>query len=162
MALENALPSVSDGNAIGANTDAVEVTLDRSHANDALVRSPVASSPASYWIFNYLFDLFISTIWFCYLLAIYCLVDVAFNGAPKKTSALESISSLVFGTPWDLRVQFYPLSILIAIPTLPFAYLLTKLFRSDILVRTLQRSSSRLDREAGCVSSRAALPSRSC
>ena len=124
----------------------------------SIVRCPFVSSPASYWIFNYLCDLLISTIWFCYLLAIYCLVDVAFNGAPVKKSAIENIASLTFGTPWDLRVQFYPLSILIAIPTLPFAYLLTKLFKSDILVRTVRR----LDRNDECVSSRAASPSLSC
>ena len=41
---------------------------------------------------------------------------------------------LEFAQPWDLRIQFYPLTILIALPTLPFAYLLTKLFKSDILV----------------------------
>ncbi|CAF5060668.1 unnamed protein product, partial [Rotaria magnacalcarata] len=91
------------------------------------------SSPASYWLFTYLFDIIISVIWFCYLLAIYCIFDVAFNGVPVKKSLLETMLSLEFATPWDLRVQFYPLTIIIALPTLPFAYLLTKLFRSDIL-----------------------------
>ncbi|CAM4906302.1 unnamed protein product [Rotaria socialis] len=89
--------------------------------------------PASYWLFTYLFDIVISVIWFCYLLAIYCIFDVAFNGVPVKKSLLETMLSLEFATPWDLRVQFYPLTIIITLPTLPFAYLLTKLFRSDIL-----------------------------
>ncbi|CAF0941667.1 unnamed protein product [Adineta steineri] len=87
--------------------------------------------PASYWLFTYLFDIIISVIWFCYLLAIYCIFDVSFNGLPKTKSPLESLFE--FLSSWDLRVQFYPLSILIALPTLPFAYLLTKLFKSDIL-----------------------------
>ncbi|CAF3863736.1 unnamed protein product [Adineta steineri] len=83
--------------------------------------------PASYWLFTYLFDIIISIIWFCYLLAIYCIFYVYFNGRPQMESSFEFLS------PWDFRVQFYPLSILIALPTLPFAYLLTKLFKSDIL-----------------------------
>ncbi|CAF4232574.1 unnamed protein product, partial [Adineta steineri] len=83
--------------------------------------------PASYWLFTYLFDIIISIIWFCYLLAIYCIFYVYFNSRPQMESSFEFLS------PWDFRVQFYPLSILIALPTLPFAYLLTKLFKSDIL-----------------------------
>jgi hypothetical protein len=92
------------------------------------------SSPASYWCFNYLFDIIISVIWFCYLLAIYCIFDAAFNGAPNNNPQSTSIIPVEFAIPWDLRVKFYPLTILIVLPTLPFAYLLTKLFRSDILV----------------------------
>lgn len=91
-------------------------------------------SPASYWLFTYLFDIITSVIWFCYLLAIYCIFDVAFNGVPSKKSSSEAMGSFEFATPWDLRVQFYPLTIIIVLPTLPFVYLLTKLFRSDILV----------------------------
>ncbi|CAF1479323.1 unnamed protein product [Adineta steineri] len=87
--------------------------------------------PASYWLFTYLFDIIISTIWFCYLLAIYCIFYVSFNGRPQRKSSLENVFE--FLRSWDLRIQFYPLSILIALPTLPFAYLLTKLFKSDIL-----------------------------
>ena len=92
------------------------------------------SSPASYWLLNYLCDLIIALVWFCYLLAFYCLFDVAFNGLSSTRSSLDSTSALQFASPWDLRVQFYPLTFLIVLPTLPFAYLLTKLFRSDILV----------------------------
>jgi hypothetical protein len=91
-------------------------------------------SPASYWLFNYLYDLIISVVWFCYLLAIYYLFDVAFNGPPTDKSQSNSVNNFQFAKPWDLRVQFYPLTILIVLPTLPFVYLLTKLFRSDILV----------------------------
>jgi hypothetical protein len=94
-------------------------------------------SPASYWLFSYLFDIIISVLWFCYLLAIYCIFDAAFNGRPNEKSQSENLNRLEFARPWDLRVQFYPLTILIVLPTLPFAYLLTKLFRSDILVRNL-------------------------
>ncbi|CAF4092876.1 unnamed protein product, partial [Adineta steineri] len=87
--------------------------------------------PASYWLFTYLFDIIISVVWFGYLLGIYCIFDVAFNGQSKTKSSLENLTK--FLSAWDLRVHFYPLSILIALPTLPFAYLLTKLFKSDIL-----------------------------
>ncbi|CAF4280095.1 unnamed protein product, partial [Adineta steineri] len=83
--------------------------------------------PASYWLFTYLFDMIISIIWFCYLLAVYRIFDVAFNGLPETKSSSE------FPSSWNLRVHFYPLSILTALPTLPFAYLLTKLFKNDIL-----------------------------
>jgi hypothetical protein len=72
-------------------------------------------------------------IWFCYLLAIYCLFDVAFNGLPNSRTS-SSIIPLEFATAWDFRVQFYPLTMLIVLPTLPFAYLITKLIKSDILV----------------------------
>ncbi|CAF1239735.1 unnamed protein product [Adineta ricciae] len=89
--------------------------------------------PASYWLFSYIFDIIIAAVWFCYLLAVYCLIYVIFNGIPKASSQLDILNLLEFLSPWDLRVNFYPLAILIAIPTLPFAYLLTKLFRSDIL-----------------------------
>ncbi|CAF4689209.1 unnamed protein product, partial [Rotaria sp. Silwood2] len=89
--------------------------------------------PASYWLFSYLFDLIISVIWFCYLLAVYCITNIAVNGLPNKKSQLETMIPLEFASPWDLRVQYYPLTILIALPTLPFAYLLTKFFKSDIL-----------------------------
>jgi len=75
-----------------------------------------------------------SAIWFCYLLAIYCIFDVAFNGLPNEKSQSENRIPIEFASSWDLRVQFYPLTILIILPTLPFAYLLTKLFKSDILV----------------------------
>ena len=88
------------------------------------------SSPAFYWLFNYVFDIIASVIWFCYLLIIFCIVDVAFNGSPNS----RSTSLTEFASSWDLRIQFYPLSIIIALPTLPFAYLLTKIFKSDILV----------------------------
>jgi hypothetical protein len=98
------------------------------------------SSPASYWLFNYLCDLIISVVWFCYLLAIYCIFDAAFNGAPNDKSQSESLSYPQFAKPWDLRVQFYPLTILIVLPTLPFVYLFTKLFRSDILVCIFHRN----------------------
>ncbi|CAF1565582.1 unnamed protein product, partial [Adineta steineri] len=86
--------------------------------------------PASYWLFTYLFDMIISIIWFCYLLAICCIFDAAFKGRPEKKS-LQGV--LEFLSSWDLRTQFYRSSILIALPTLPFAYLLTKLFKNDIL-----------------------------
>ncbi|CAF2823388.1 unnamed protein product [Rotaria sp. Silwood2] len=89
--------------------------------------------PASYWLFSYLFDLIISIIWFCYLLAVYCITNIAVNGLPNKKSQLETMIPLEFASPWNLRVQYYPLTILIALPTLPFAYLLTKFFKSDIL-----------------------------
>ena len=91
-------------------------------------------SPAAYWMFTYLFDIIISIVWFCYLLAIYCLFDVAFNGTSNGNSQSENTIPLEFANAWNLRVQFYPLTILIVLPTLPFAYLLTKLFKSDILV----------------------------
>ncbi|CAF4093815.1 unnamed protein product, partial [Adineta steineri] len=87
--------------------------------------------PASYWLFTYLFDIIISVIWFCYLLAVYCIFYISFNGLPKEKSSSQNLFE--FLSPWDFRVQFYPLSILIALPILPFAYLLTKLFKSDIL-----------------------------
>ncbi|CAF1011366.1 unnamed protein product [Rotaria sordida] len=89
--------------------------------------------PASYWLFSYLFDIIISVIWFCYLLAIYCIIDIAFHGVPNKKPHLETMIPLEFASPWNLRIQFYPLTILITLPTLPFVYLLTKFFRSDIL-----------------------------
>ena len=91
-------------------------------------------SPALYWLFNYLFDIIISVIWFCYLLAVYCLLYMAFNGSPKNRSKSANILPFEFASPWDLRVRFYPLTILIILPTLPFVYLLTKIFRNDILV----------------------------
>jgi hypothetical protein len=65
---------------------------------------------------------------------VYCIFDAAFNGTPNKKSQSENMIPFEFANSWDLRVQFYPLTILIVLPTLPFAYLLTKLFRSDILV----------------------------
>ena len=64
----------------------------------------------------------------------YCLFDVAFNGVPKTQSAAAAMLTIEFASAWDLRVQFYPLSILITMATLPFTYLVTKLIRSDILV----------------------------
>ncbi|CAF3759468.1 unnamed protein product [Rotaria sp. Silwood1] len=88
--------------------------------------------PASYWIFTYLFDIIISIIWFCYLLAVYCIFHVTFNGISNKKSQTENTILFEFLSPWDLRVQFYPLTILIILPTLPFTYLLTKLFKNDI------------------------------
>lgn len=88
-----------------------------------------AFSPASYWLFNYLFDVVLTVIWLIYLLSVFCMVDLAFNGRPSAASLLE------FASPWDLRIQFYPLAIFIALPTLPMVYLLTKFFTSDILVR---------------------------
>ena len=91
------------------------------------------SSPIRYWLTTYLFDIIVTVIWFCYLLGVYCLFEVIFNGLPEK-SGTDIFSQLEFLKPWDLRVKFYPLTILIALPTLPFVYLLTKLFRSDILV----------------------------
>ena len=89
-------------------------------------------SPASYSLFNYIYDLISSVTWFGYILAVYCIVYLAFNGSPKNSSSPST--ALEFATPWDLRVQFYPLAIIIALPTLPFVYLITKLFKSDIIV----------------------------
>lgn len=86
-------------------------------------------------------------LWFCYLLAAYCLLDVAFNGLPSKRPKSESFFTIEFANSWDLRTQFYPLTILIALPTLPFAYLLTKLFKSDILVSTRFSIGQRFSRE---------------
>ncbi|CAF3806236.1 unnamed protein product [Adineta steineri] len=87
--------------------------------------------PASYWLFTYLFDIIISVIWVCYLLAIYRIFDVAFNRQPETKSSLQDVHE--FLSSWDLLPKFYLLSTLIALPTLPFAYLLTKLFKNDIL-----------------------------
>ena len=92
------------------------------------------SSPGFYWLFNYIFDLLVCVLWFCYLLIVFCIVDVAFNGSPSSRSESGSFVPLEFASSWDLRIQFYPLTILIAFPTLPFVYLLTKIFKSDILV----------------------------
>ncbi|CAF1314882.1 unnamed protein product [Rotaria sordida] len=89
--------------------------------------------PALYWLFNYIFDILLSVIWFCYLLAIYRIVDVAFNGTVSSQSA-TLLSLVTFSEPVKLRTQFYSLTILIALPTLPFVYLLTKVFRNDILL----------------------------
>ncbi|CAF3866131.1 unnamed protein product, partial [Rotaria sp. Silwood2] len=89
--------------------------------------------PVFYWLFNYLFDILTSIIWFCYLLTMYCIFDVAFNGSPNSRTSSTSIIPIEFATSWDLRVQFYPLTIIIILPTLPFAYLLTKIFKSDLL-----------------------------
>jgi len=97
-------------------------------------------SPAFYWLFNYLFDIITSVIWFCYILAIYCIFDVAFNGLPNSRTSTTSIP-IEFANAWDLRIQFYPLTILITLPTLPFVYLLTKIFPSDILVCIYSSSS---------------------
>lgn len=96
-------------------------------------KNKIIFSPAFYWIFNYIFDIISSIIWFCYILAIYCIFDVAFNGSPNSRTS-SSATLFEFATSWDFRVQFYPLSIIIALPTLPFAYLITKIFKSDILV----------------------------
>ncbi|CAF3818339.1 unnamed protein product [Rotaria sp. Silwood1] len=92
--------------------------------------------PAFYWLFNYLFDILTYVIWFCYLLAMYCIFDVAFNGLPSGRTASTTIIPIEFASSWDLRVQFYPLTIIIVLPTLPFAYLITKIFKSDLLVCT--------------------------
>lgn len=78
--------------------------------------------------------MFIAVLWFSYVLAIYCIVYVAFKGLPKKST--DTGPGLEFAPAWDLRVQFYPLCILIALPTSPFIYLFTKIFKSDILVRS--------------------------
>ena len=91
-------------------------------------------SPIVYWLFNYIVDMFIATLWFSYVLAIYCVVYVAFEGLPKKLTGTGP--GLEFAPAWDLRVQFYPLCILIALPTMPFIYLFIKIFKSDILVRS--------------------------
>ncbi|CAF3715850.1 unnamed protein product [Rotaria sp. Silwood1] len=99
--------------------------------------------PASYWIFTYLFDIIISIIWFCYLLAVYCIFHVTFNGISNKKSQTENTILFEFLSPWDLRVQFYPLTILIILPTLPFTYLLTKLFKNDINVCIVIELSTR-------------------
>ncbi|CAF2369258.1 unnamed protein product [Rotaria sp. Silwood2] len=99
--------------------------------------------PATYWIFTYLFDIIISIIWFCYLLAVYCIFHLAFNGIPNKKPQTENTVLLEFLSPWDLRVQFYPLTILIILPTLPFTYLLTKLFKNDINVCIVIELSTR-------------------
>ncbi|CAF3666934.1 unnamed protein product [Rotaria sp. Silwood1] len=95
--------------------------------------SLILDVPAFYWLCNYLFDIIISIIWFCYLLAMYCIFDVAFNGSPNSRTKTAIIIPIEFATSWDLRVQFYPLTIIIALPTLPFAYLITKIFKSDLL-----------------------------
>ncbi|UJR37764.1 hypothetical protein I4U23_030457 [Adineta vaga] len=89
--------------------------------------------PAFYWLFNYIFDTISSVFWFSYLLAIYCLCDVAFNGSPNHQSTAPTTIPIEFASAWDLRVQFYPLTIIITLSTLPFAYLITKIFRNDIL-----------------------------
>ncbi len=81
-----------------------------------------------------MFDIITTVFWFCYILAIFCIFDVAFNGSPNSRSTTPGTIPIEFATSWDIRVQFYPLSILIALPTLPLVYLLTKLFKSDILV----------------------------
>lgn len=91
-------------------------------------------SPTFYWLFNYIFDVILCVVWFSYLLMIFCIVDVAFNGSPSSRTSTAGITPIEFATSWDLRIQFYPLTILIALPTLPFVYLLTKIFKSDILV----------------------------
>ncbi|CAF1313946.1 unnamed protein product, partial [Rotaria sordida] len=84
--------------------------------------------PTLYWIFNYLFDIITS------MICIYCIFDVASNGSPNSRTTSASKIPVEFATPWDLRVQFYPLTIIIALPTLPFAHLITKIFKSDILI----------------------------
>ena len=61
---------------------------------------------------------------------------MAFNGLPSSRTATVGIIPVEFADPWDLRVQFYPLTIIITLSTLPFAYLITKIFKSDILVRS--------------------------
>ncbi|CAF3928452.1 unnamed protein product, partial [Rotaria sp. Silwood1] len=66
----------------------------------------------------------------------YCIFDVAFNGLPSSRTASTTIIPIEFASSWDLRVQFYPLTIIIVLPTLPFAYLITKIFKSDLLVCT--------------------------
>ena len=81
-------------------------------------------------------------IWFCYLLIVFCIVEIAFNGLPKSSSTSMFNIALEFANPWDLRIQFYPLTILIALPCLPLAYLLTKLFKNDILVSEQQNDQS--------------------
>jgi hypothetical protein len=87
-----------------------------------------------YWLFNYIFDIITSVFWFCYILAIYCIFDVAFNGSPNNRKPSPGSTPVEFATSWDLRVQFYPLAMIIALPTFPFVYLITKIFKSDILV----------------------------
>ncbi|CAF4052910.1 unnamed protein product [Adineta steineri] len=79
----------------------------------------------------YLFDMIISVIWFCYLLAIHRIFNISFNNQPKEKPSVKNVDESII--LWDLRKFFYPLSILIPLPTLPFAYLLTKLFKNDIL-----------------------------
>ncbi|CAF5076972.1 unnamed protein product, partial [Rotaria sp. Silwood1] len=68
-------------------------------------------------------------------LAMYCIFDVAFNGSPNSRTKTASIIPIEFATSWDLRVQFYPLTIIIVLPTLPFVYLFTKILKSNLLVR---------------------------
>ncbi|CAF4189915.1 unnamed protein product [Rotaria sordida] len=68
------------------------------------------------------------------MICIYCIFDVASNGSPNSRTTSASKIPVEFATPWDLRVQFYPLTIIIALPTLPFAHLITKIFKSDILI----------------------------
>lgn len=98
--------------------------------------STIDSSPITYWLFTYVFDLILSAVWFAYLLAIYCLIEIIFNGTAKNSPPENYVLLLLqFATEWDLRVQFYPLTILIALPTLPWNYLLCKVFKSDILVK---------------------------
>ncbi|CAF4052885.1 unnamed protein product, partial [Rotaria sp. Silwood1] len=53
----------------------------------------------------------------------YCIFDVAFNGSPNSRTKTASIIPIEFATSWDLRVQFYPLTIIIVLPTLPFCRL---------------------------------------
>ena len=83
----------------------------------------------------------LSVVWFCYLLLTFCIIDVAFNGSPSNRQSTLGLAQIEFASSWDLRIQFYPLSILIALPTLPFVYLLTKIFKSDILVCYLSNLS---------------------
>ncbi|CAF1584834.1 unnamed protein product, partial [Adineta ricciae] len=111
---------------------AVFLTSERSD-NFLSLQNISGLHPVLYWLFNYIFDVISSVIWFCYLLAMYCLFDVAFNGVPKTQSAAAAMLTIEFASAWDLRVQFYPLTILITMAALPFTYLVTKLIRSDIL-----------------------------
>ncbi|UJR08715.1 hypothetical protein I4U23_012972 [Adineta vaga] len=88
--------------------------------------------PALYWIFTYLFDIVISIIWFSYLLAVFCIFYSTFNVVSREQSGMEKLFRTEFLNPWNLRIKFYPLTILIILPTLPFTYLLTKIFKNDI------------------------------
>ncbi|CAF3961581.1 unnamed protein product, partial [Rotaria sp. Silwood1] len=54
--------------------------------------------PAFYWLFNYLFDILTCVIWFCYLLAMYCIFDVAFNGLPSSRTASTTIIQIEFAS----------------------------------------------------------------
>ena len=96
-------------------------------------------SPILYWLFNYLFDIFISILWFSYSLIIYYVSERIFNDSTGKAITEDRNGTVGLNSSWNLRFQFYPLTILIVLPTLPFVYLLTKVFKNDIVVSENQK-----------------------